>query len=43
MVTGPVLPDDFHFGSMRGEGIPVMPLCREVLELIRTVYAEIND
>ncbi len=43
MVTGTVLPEDFHFGSMRGEGVPIMPLCSEVLTLIRSVYAEIND
>jgi len=43
MATGPALPEDFHFGSMQNEGVPVMPLCREALALIRTVYAEIND
>jgi len=42
MVTGPSLPEDFHIGSMQGEGIPAMPLCREVLQLIRGVYAEMN-
>lgn len=42
LATGPSLPEDFHFGSMRGEGTAVMPLCRESLTLIRTVYAEIN-
>lgn len=42
MATGPTLPDDYHFGSMRGEGTPVMPLCREVVELVRKVYLEIN-
>ncbi|MBD9359359.1 hypothetical protein [Methylomonas fluvii] len=43
MAIGTTLPEDFHFGSMRDEGVPVMPLCREVLTLIRAVYAEIND
>ena len=43
MAAGPSLPEDFHFGSMKDEGVPVIPLCREALELIRTVYAEIND
>ncbi|GAB4058320.1 hypothetical protein [Uliginosibacterium sediminicola] len=43
MVTGEALPENFHFGDMRGEGVPVIPLCRDVLELIRAVYAEIND
>lgn len=42
MVAGASLPEDFHFGNMRGEGIPVMPLCREALTLIQKVYAEIN-
>lgn len=41
--TGSALPEDFHFGSMRGESIPVMPLCREALVVIRTIFAEIND
>ena len=43
MATGSALPEDFHFGSMRGEGVPVMPLCSEALAVIRTVYAEINN
>lgn len=43
MATGTSLPEDFHFGSMREEGVPVMPLCREALVLIRTIYADIND
>jgi len=43
METGSVLPEDFHFGCMRDEGVPVMPLCREVLAQIRAIYAEIND
>jgi hypothetical protein len=42
MAMGANLPEDFHFGSMRDEGIPVMPLCREVLILIKNVYSEIN-
>lgn len=43
MATGPNLPEDFHFGSMRDEGVPVMPLCREVLALIKDIHAEINE
>ena len=43
MAAGSNLPEDFQFGSMRGEGTPVMPLCREMLVLIRDVYAEINE
>jgi len=42
MKTGPDLPQDFHFGEMRGDGIPVIPVCREALTLIREVHAEIN-
>jgi hypothetical protein len=42
MATGPSLPEDFHLGSMKGEGIPAMPLCREALQLIQSVYAEIE-
>jgi hypothetical protein len=43
MATGPLLPEDFHLGSMRGEGIPAMPLCRDALQLIQNVHAEINE
>lgn len=42
MVTGASLPEDFHLGGMRGEGIPIMPLCREIIRLIRSIYAEID-
>lgn len=42
MVTGVSLPEDFHLGNMREEGTPAMPLCREVLQLIRSIHAEIN-
>lgn len=42
MATGQVLPEDFHFGDMRDEGVPVMPFCREVRTLVRAIYAEIN-
>ena len=42
MATGPSLPEDFHLGNMKGVGIPVMPLCRNVLQLIQSIYAEIN-
>lgn len=43
MTTGASLPEDFHLGSMQGEGVPAMPLCREVLQLIQRIYAEINE
>ena len=35
MATGSNLPEDFHFGSMRGEGEPVMKLCRDALEVVK--------
>lgn len=42
METGSSLPEDFQLGNIRGEGIPVMPFCREILQLIRRVYVEID-
>jgi hypothetical protein len=42
MIAGPSLPEDFHFGSMRGKGTAVMPLCREALALVRHVQQEID-
>lgn len=42
MAAGPNLPEDFHFGSMKNEGTPVVPLCREALELVKKVFSEIN-
>jgi len=42
MVTGASLPEDFHLGDMRGEGTPVMPFCREVLQLIQSIHSEID-
>jgi hypothetical protein len=42
MAVGPTLPQDFQFGSMRGQGRPVVPLCTEAMQLIRAVHSEIN-
>lgn len=42
MVTGPSLPEDFHLGNMKGEGVPVMEICRDVLQLIQSVFSEIS-
>lgn len=42
MATGPNLPEDFHFGSIRGESTPVLPLCRDVMALIRTIFDELQ-
>lgn len=42
LTVGVSLPEDFHLGCMRGEGTPVMPFCREVLQLIRNIRDEID-
>jgi hypothetical protein len=42
MATGSSLPEDFHLGNMKDEGVPVMALCRDALQLIQSVYSEIN-
>jgi len=42
MMTGASLPEDFHLGDMRGDGTPVMPFCREVLQLIQSIHAEVD-
>lgn len=42
MAAGLCLPEDYYLGHMKGEGIQVMPFCRDALQLIRDVYAEIN-
>lgn len=42
METGASLPEDFQLGNMRGDGTPIMPFCREVLQLIQSIHAEID-
>lgn len=42
MAAGPNLPEDFHLGSMRGEGESLLALCREALAVIKQVQAEID-
>jgi hypothetical protein len=42
MIAGANLPEDFHFGSTRGKGTAIMPLCRDTLKLIRHVEQEID-
>lgn len=42
MITGTSLPEEFHLGSIKGKGIPAMPLCRNTLQLIQNIYTEIN-
>lgn len=41
MEAGPNLPDDFHFGNMRGEGEPVLELCRQALVVVKDVDQEL--
>lgn len=43
MAAGPLLPENFQFGSLRGEGTPVLPFCRETMNLVRSIYTEINS
>lgn len=42
MTCGTRLPDDFHFGSLSGKGIPALAFCREVMSLIREVENELQ-
>lgn len=42
MIAGTSLPEDFQIGSIRGQGVPAMSLCREALDLVRSVHAEIS-
>lgn len=42
MAVGPNLPEDFHLGSMKGEGEPLLALCREALAVVKQVQAEID-
>lgn len=42
MAAGPNLPEDFHLGKMKGEGKPLLALCREAIMVIRKVQAELD-
>jgi hypothetical protein len=42
MAAGPNLPEDFHLGSMRGEGEPLPAVCRDALVVIKQVQAELD-
>jgi hypothetical protein len=42
MVAGPNLPEDYHFGNMRGQGEPILGLCRDALAVVRKVDEELN-
>jgi hypothetical protein len=42
MATGSNLPEDFHLGNMRGEGEPLLALCRQALDVVKEVQAELG-
>jgi len=42
METGP-LPDGFHFGSIRGKGVPIIGLCDDIMDLIVQVQKELDE
>lgn len=42
MASGPQVPEDFHFGSLSGRGIPPLVFCRKVMSLIREVENELQ-
>ncbi len=42
MVTGPSLPENFHFGDMTGKGRPALAFCHEAMTLIRRVQQELK-
>lgn len=43
VAAGQNLPEDYRFGSLRGEGVPVLELCREALEVVREVDKDLNS
>jgi len=43
MTNGKQLPEDFHFGSLSGKGIPALVFCREAMLLIREVENELQE
>jgi hypothetical protein len=43
LTTGTSLPEDFHFGHLQDQGVPVMPFIREVISLLRSVHIGINN
>jgi hypothetical protein len=42
MESGSNLPEDFHLGSMRGDGQPLLSLCRDALAIIKDVQVELD-
>ncbi|MCW2763267.1 MAG: hypothetical protein JWR85_3468 [Marmoricola sp.] len=43
MAAGPNLPEDYHFGSLRGEGEPILEFCREALEVVKRLDKDLNS
>ncbi len=43
MSVGPVLPRDFHFGDMRGEGKPALEQCQRAIEVVREVQGRLSS
>ena len=43
MATGPNLPEDYEFGSTKGQGTNVLALCREAMEVVKQVQAELDS
>ncbi len=43
MTSGKLLPENFHFGSLSGKGIPALAFCRQVISLIREVENELQQ
>lgn len=41
MAAGPNLPEDFQLGSMKGEGEPLLALCRDALAVVKQAQAEL--
>lgn len=42
MVAGPNLPEDYYFGSLRGQGDPILALCRDALAVVMKVSDELD-
>lgn len=43
MISGSPLPENFHFGSLSGKGIPALAFCRQVMALIHEVKNELQQ
>jgi hypothetical protein len=43
VAAGQNLPEDYHFGSLRGEGEPILELCREALKVVRGLDKKLSS